>query len=96
MALQPSLKPLLIAGSPGAPHTLEFFRAYTNPVNSTARQRLTRKVHDSRLRLPVQQKDCVLTRQIRHPAPGGEVQWQGEDHLPQPGAAVARELDIRA
>ncbi|KAH7101104.1 hypothetical protein BKA62DRAFT_743471 [Auriculariales sp. MPI-PUGE-AT-0066] len=33
MALQPSLSPLLVAGSPNAPHTLEFFLDYVCPFS---------------------------------------------------------------
>ncbi|KAI5123396.1 hypothetical protein M0805_006104 [Coniferiporia weirii] len=34
MALQPSLKPLLIAGRPDAPHTLDFFVDYVCPFSA--------------------------------------------------------------
>ena len=49
----------------------------------------------SRLRLPIQQEDLLRARQGRLPAHPEAVCGQGEGHLPQPGAAVARELDAR-
>lgn len=89
MALQPSLRPLIIAGTQHAPHTLDVFREwYRTGLSQSAFQCIA----PSRFCVPLLQETSTRDRCGPPPPPGTrwEVRRKGPHHLQAPSAALAQ------